>query len=179
VGGGAGPLPSVGMSDIWTKVEVISTAVGALATLGLAGLAVPNLRMLRRYVEDTNRLAVISNDQLESSQKQLELSREQLEGSQAPFVVLTIEESPNPLFMVVYRLENQGSGPAINISGQIWYEDGERKVYQRASVEKGGSIELEASQRVINARFEYESLSGRKYITNMDGGTTTFIKSPA
>jgi hypothetical protein len=167
------------MCDIWTKAEVISTAVGALATLGLAGLALPNLIMLRRYVKDTNRLASIGNLQLESSQKQLELSREQLEGSQSPFVVLMIEENPNPIFMVGYRLENQGSGPPINVSGWILYDDGERKVYQRASIEKGGVVVLEASPLAINARFEYESLSGRKYITNMNGGTATFIKSPA
>jgi hypothetical protein len=164
------------MFDIWTKVEAISTAVGALATLAIAGIALPNLKMLRRYVEDTNRLAEIGNQQLESSQKQLELSREQLEGSQTPFIVLTIEDNHNPIFKVVYRLENHGSGPAINVTGRILYDDGESGPYQRTIIEKGGSIELDASPIVFNARFEYESLSGRKYITNMDGGKTTFIK---
>jgi hypothetical protein len=155
----------MGMSDIRTKVEAISTAVGALATLGLAVLAVPNLKFLRRYVTDTTRLA--------------ETASEQLESTQSPFVVLTKEESPNPIFMTAYRLENQGSGPAINVTGWALYEDGERKTYYRASIEKSGFRDLEASPLIINARFEYESLSGRKYITNMNGGTTTFIKCPA
>jgi hypothetical protein len=40
------------MCAVW--IEAISAAVGALATVILAWLAVPNLRHLRRYVEATN-----------------------------------------------------------------------------------------------------------------------------
>ena len=111
----------------WSKVEAIATTVGAGATVFLAALTVPNLIMLWRYVRDTKRLA--------------ETASEQLESSQTPFVVLMVETSSN--YSVVSRLENQGGGPAMNVTGWMEWPTGEKApfAFSRA-LGRGGAFKL-------------------------------------
>jgi hypothetical protein len=92
------------------SLDLAETTVGAGATVFLAALTVPNLIMLWRYVRDTKLLA--------------ETASEQLESSQTPFVVLMVETSSD--YSVVYRLENQGGGPAMNVTGWMEWPTGEK-----------------------------------------------------
>jgi hypothetical protein len=149
------------MSAEW--VEAISTAVGAGATVILALLTAWTLCVLWGYARDTKRIAETSNEQLESSQ--------------TPFIVLVKGELR--VKTIAYRLENQGSGPAINVQGWIQWGSEEREDFPRKCIGKGGSIDFEALENFKSARFEYQSVSGREYVTEMDAyGVTKFIRVP-
>lgn len=122
-------------------IEALATGIGALATALLAYLTWRTLVVLRDYASDTKRLAETSIKQLESSHKQLESSREQVESSQTRFVVVVEVKADNPTVFAC-RLENQGSGPAMNVEGTIkWWMGGELKIPKQC-IGAGASVEL-------------------------------------
>jgi hypothetical protein len=154
--------PFVGMCVDWSKIEAIAATVGAGATVFLAALTVPNLIMLWRYVRDTKRLA--------------ETASEQLESSQTPFVVLMVETSSD--YSAVYRLENQGGGPAMNVTGWMEWPTGEKVpfAFSRA-LGRGGHSNFEGAHNYKQARIEYQSLGGWRYVTEMGPfGVTSFTR---
>jgi hypothetical protein len=141
---------------------LLAAAAGAAATVYIACLARPNLKALLDYVADTKRLVQIANDQLENAQ--------------TPFVVLSGNKNPNPLFMAEYQLENQGSGPALNVNVLLHYDDGHFARHYRATTQKNAAIDLEPSAAIVSSYFDYQSMSGRKYFTKMENGQTFFGK---
>jgi hypothetical protein len=150
-------LPSLGMCDIWTKVEAISTAVGALATFGLAALAVPNLRFLRKYVTDTN-----------------EMRQEQLRqgvASRRPFVsivpdserVWLINSGPGIAFKATWQFthhEKFGGYVKAEPVGAIGVD---REVPLSFRADKFRPLTLEDVGSQDGLRIDYEDSSGKHY----------------
>jgi hypothetical protein len=132
---------------------LVTTAIGAAATAYIAWLARPNLKALFRYVDDTRRLA--------------ETSVEQLERSQTPFVVLVPQKGETP-DTIRYRIENQGSGPAVNVASVLEWEGGGRQHFLPKTLGTGGFYEFAEHHRCLKAEFSYQSLSGRQYATKIN-----------
>ncbi len=98
------------------------------------------------------------------------------ENSQKPFITIA------RLNDIESTLENQGVGVALNVQGWVYRLDGTKHEFIRESIGAGRH-----SQRPIpinrttlrNARFEYASLGGNEYVTEIDQtGSAKFIKCP-
>jgi hypothetical protein len=121
--------------------------------------------MLWRYVKDTKRLA--------------ETSIEQLESAQTPFLALKMQATDFRAGAVSfsYQLENQGFGPALNVTGLFKCEPSEPHDLFGVTIAKGFSIPLEGTSRIYEGRFDYESLSEKRYATEINNiGFAKFIR---
>ncbi len=131
-----------------------SSAIQAVAAVFIVGLTGLTLIVLKQYADDTKTIARVSVSQLES----LHL----------PFLAVRQEENV-PHQIGGWVLENQGSGPAINISYR-YHHNGQEIVRQLQSLgpRTPRSVQNDfanavGSQAGFNIR--YESLSGSEYCT--------------
>jgi hypothetical protein len=127
--------------------------IQALAAVALVFLTWRSLLILRKYAEDTKRIADKSVEQIENAQK--------------PFLALvirTLEMGHNE-----WVIENQGSGPALNIR----HSDprGEDIMFDMPPLAKGDFNLLKFFDRQMVARngftIQYASLGGIGYITSV------------
>ena len=129
--------------------------IQALAAICIVGLTLLTLIVLKRYADDTKTIARASVSQLENSQ--------------IPFLAVIMR--PNTSNSTGgWGIENQGFGPAINVS----YCSGQKNaVLTRLGSMPRGDIravhaDIEDAFRVTQQiLIEYESLSGRKYRTTV------------
>jgi len=138
--------------------------IQALAAMSIVGLTLVTLIVLKHYAADTKTIARASVSQLETSQM--------------PFLAVIMR--PNTTHSNGgWGIENQGFGPAINVTYSSGHKD--------AALIRLGSMPREDIQAVhadIEDAFratrqvviEYESLSGLKYrtiVTRFDGVINT------
>jgi hypothetical protein len=131
----------------------------ALAACLLVYLTWRSLLVLRGYAEDTKRIA-------DKSVEQIGISIQQTENAQKPFLAL-VTKPPANLFRGGWVIENQGSGPALNIYHS--HHGGEVGTVNIPPLAKGEfriliSFDYDA---VVTKPFEmtYDSLSGIGYVT--------------
>jgi hypothetical protein len=134
--------------------------IQALAAISIVGLTLATLIVLKDYATDTKDIARASVSQLEDSQM--------------PFLAVIMRESL-PGNAGGWGIENQGFGPATNVSFGTGHSDAGRR--HLGSMPRGNvqavhyDVEdaFKSAQQVV---IEYESLSGLKYRTivkNIDG----------
>lgn len=99
------------------------------------------------------------------------------ENSQMPFITLA------GLNDNLTTLENQGVGVALNVQGWVYHQDGTKYEIIRENIGAGRSSRIKISidsSTLRNARFEYASLSGHEYVTEIDQtGYAKFLKVSA
>jgi len=134
--------------------------IQALVAVGILVFTGWTLSVLRGYAADTNRIA-------EASVTQTKMSASQLEHSQMPFLGFAISLDRFGQ-QAGWGIENQGSGPAINVKWvQIQSGKGVRSIPSLAvgattgpDTEVGNTVMEHAGMQI-----DYESLSGLKYRT--------------
>jgi hypothetical protein len=156
---------------LWSAAVVanILTAVQAIASVVLAILTGWTLYILRQYAADTKRLA-------EAGNAQLELSRKQLEASETPVIMIRPKGehiNPQVLPAAIWLVENQGSGLAFDVQGEIIDDQGNKVArFERAVMRKDVPEPYWATINIRGAFFSYKSLSGTRYETDIDVART-------
>jgi len=130
----------------------------ALAALAIVGLTAWTLKVLRRYANDTRRIA--------------DDSASQTERAQMPCLAVTMKEPDLNGRFGGYTIENQGFGPALNVLLVSSNLDGARVQKTLASLAVGGCHYLDneistSFGKHAPIEIEYTSLSGRKYQTTV------------
>jgi hypothetical protein len=127
--------------------------IQAFAAISIVGLTLATLIVLKDYAADTKSIARASVSQLENSQM--------------PFLAVIMR--PNTVHSTGgWGIENQGFGPAINVTYSSGHKDA--TLMRLGSMPRGdiqpvhADIE-EAFQATRQVVIEYESLSGLKYRT--------------
>jgi hypothetical protein len=125
-------------------------------------LSVVTLVVLAIYGWDTHRIAVTITELGENSQK--------------PFITIAgLNDNES-------TLENQGVGVALNVQGWVYNLDGTRHEFIRENIGAGRHSQkpIPINRTTLrNARFEYASLGGNEYVTEIDQtGFAKFIKCP-
>jgi len=127
--------------------------IQAVCSLGALIIAAWTLAILRHYAADTKKIAGTSVQQLESSQ--------------TPFVTPVLNRDDG------WRMENQGSGPALN--GAMTFVQNGQQVFPLPNLSVGAIFNfhnvfapLVGNQGGIT--IEYDSLSGRTYRTLVTWG---------
>ena len=136
-------------------LSTLPSWVQAFAAIGIVCLTLLTLIVLKGYADDTKTIANASVSQLEHSQM--------------PF--LAVRQEPNvPNQVGGWVLENQGYGPAINVSYHYQHH-GEiiRQVPPLAPGTKHGIHNdfAEAIGNPLGFEIQYESLSGLQYHTTV------------
>lgn len=139
---------------MWCWITSNSSAIQAVATVFIAGLTALTLIVLKQYADDTKTIASVSVSQFENSQ--------------LPFLAVRQEENV-PHQVGGWVLENQGSGPAINISYR-YHHNGQEIVRQLPSLgpRTPRSVQNDFANAVasqVGFNIRYESLSGSEYCT--------------
>jgi len=125
--------------------------IQALSALAIVVLTSLTLVVLRRYAADTKRIA---ND-----------SSSQVERSQMPFLALIWKRNQTGRDEYSWYLQNQGSGPALNIYRTSHYNDktsgmvGVSPLAPKADYNIDGITGRQIKEH--DFKTEYESLSGR------------------
>lgn len=132
----------------------IPMLVEACATVAMAALAAVTLVVLYRYARDTKTIA--------------KSAVEQLENSQMPFIAIVTDGDS-----IICRPQNQGFGPALNVQGWVSDKSFARQDILREAIPKGasGSQIPVAANLISKVRLEYESLSGKPYVTEIENTT--------
>src|SRR3989442_12118126 len=92
-------------------IQAVATVLQALAAVGIVVLTVWTLKVLRQYARDTGRIA--------------DEGPSQVERSQMPFLAL----AQMPAEVGGWKVPNQGSGPALDITYKTRSEGRERMRY--------------------------------------------------
>jgi hypothetical protein len=135
--------------------------IQAFAAVGIVILTFLTLIVLRGYAADTKKIA--------------QASVTQTENSQMPFLVIALQPG-SPSQSQGWGIENQGFGPAINITFIV----GNTR-WSKPPLAKGGKhyVHNEVSQAVGGEGIEiqYESLSGMRYRTTITWGADQVIQT--
>jgi hypothetical protein len=130
--------------------------IQALAAVGIVGLTLATLMVLKDYAGDTKTIASASASQIENSQM--------------PFLAVRQKEQENvPNQAGGWVLENQGSGPAININYRFHHQ-GAEIVRHQPPISPGAQRSVHndftnATGDPAGFEIRYESLSGLEYRT--------------
>jgi len=138
-------------------IQSVAALMGALAAIGLVVLTFLTLLVLRDYAADTKRIA---ND-----------SSSQVERSQMPFLALIWKRNETGRTEYSWYLQNQGFGPALNISRTSHFTDKTSSMSWVAPLAPKADHNIDGITggqiRAHEFRAEYESLSGKKYRTTV------------
>jgi hypothetical protein len=141
-----------------------ASCIQALASVCLVILTGLTLRVLRQYTTLTNTIA-------DTGIKQAKIAAEQVENSRMPFVVLIAKPAEINRHGGGWAIENQGSGPALNIR----HSDprGNEGMFQTLRTFAVGDFQILNNYDVDVMRnhefvIEYESISGIRYTTRVD-----------
>jgi hypothetical protein len=160
------------------------TAITGLAGVGQVAVLIVTARFVWRYLDETQKLRKLAQEQLKASWRQVEIANDQLEAQIRPAVAADVSFTGG---IHVLKVTNVGKGVATNLrfsstrkgsagDGRLPSLVPGRIGFLEPSAERGTSIRTHCppgevarpDQNLESVQCEYKSLSGRTYYTVVD-----------